>query len=190
MAPARGRWQLPVWDGAVRRTLTARGEVEMLCENCKERDGVVTLTQVKAGGVVQIRLCEKCAAEQGVETSVATPANKPIGDFLQAVQQQSLTMPGDQGACHFCGATTRDFRASGRLGCARCYGAFERSLRELLRRLHGNSRHSGRRYQPPAPELLEQASLVGQLKDRLRRAVESEQFELAAELRDRLRTYE
>ena len=162
----------------------------MLCENCKERDGVVTLTQVKQGAVVQLRLCEKCAAEQGVETSVATATNKPLGDFLQAVQQQSLTMPGDQGTCDFCGATTRDFRASGRLGCARCYAAFERSLRELLRRLHGTPRHSGRRYQPPAPELLEQASLVGQLKERLRRAVDSEQFELAAELRDRLRTYE
>ncbi|GLC27184.1 UvrB/UvrC motif-containing protein [Roseisolibacter agri] len=161
----------------------------MLCENCKERDAVVNLTQVKSGAVTQLHLCEKCAAEQGVETSVASPHSQ-IGDFLQAVQQQSLTVPGDQSSCHFCGATTRDFRSSGRLGCARCYGAFERSLRELLRRLHGNSRHTGRRYEPPAPELLEQASLVGQLKDRLRRAVEAEQFELAAELRDRLRTYE
>jgi protein arginine kinase activator len=190
MARTAGRWQLPVGNGAARRSAIAPGEVEMLCDNCKERDGIVQLTQVKNGTVVQVRLCEKCAAEQGVETSVATPTNKPLGDFLQAVQQQSLTMPGDQGACDFCGATTRDFRASGRLGCARCYGAFERSLRELLRRLHGTPRHTGRRYSPPAPELLEQASLVGQLKERLRRAVDSEQFELAAELRDRLRTYE
>ena len=160
----------------------------MLCENCKERDAVVTVTQVRNGAVTQRPLCQECAQEQGVETSVATKS--PIGDFLQAVHQQSLTVPGDQGTCHFCGATTRDFRASGRLGCARCYGAFERSLRELLRRLHGNSRHVGRRYEPPAPEVIEAASLVGQLKDRLRRAVEAEQFELAAELRDRLRTYE
>ena len=93
-------------------------------------------------------------------------------------------------ACHFCGATGRDFRTSGRLGCARCYGAFERSLRELLRRLHGNSRHAGRRYEPPAVELLERASTIGVLRDRLRRAIDNEQFELAAELRDRLRTYE
>ncbi len=161
----------------------------MLCENCKERDAVMTLTQVRNNSVQQQHLCEKCAAEQGVETSVATPKH-PLGDFLQAVQQQSLTVTGDQGACHFCGATARDFRASGRLGCARCYGAFDRSLRELLRRLHGNSRHTGRRYQAPAPELLEQASLVGQLRDRLRRAVEAEQFELAAELRDRLKAHE
>jgi protein arginine kinase activator len=161
----------------------------MLCENCRERDAVVNLTKVQNNTVTQQRLCEKCASELGVETTVAAPKH-PLGDFLQAVQQQALAQPGDQQQCHFCGATTRDFRASGRLGCAHCYGAFERSLRELLRRLHGNSRHTGRRYDPPAPEMLEQASQVGVLRERLRRAIEAEQFELAAELRDRLRTHE
>ena len=65
--------------------------------------------------------------------------------------------------------------------------ALERSLRELLRRLHNATRHTGRRYVPPAPELVEQAGQVDQLRDRLQRAIEAEQFELAAELRDRLR---
>lgn len=161
----------------------------MLCENCKERDAVVNLTKIKDNTVSQLHLCEKCAAEQGVETSVAAPKH-PLGDFLQAVQQQALTTPGEQGTCHFCGATARDFRASGRLGCARCYGTFERSLRELLRRLHGNSKHAGRRYSAPAPDLMERVNVAGQLKERLRRAVEAEQFELAAELRDRLRAFE
>jgi protein arginine kinase activator len=103
------------------------------------------------------------------------------------VQQKALLGGDDAPACHFCGATTRDFRTSGRLGCARCYTAFERQLRELLRRLHGNSRHAGRRYEPPAIELIERAGSVAQLRERLRRAIDAEQFELAAELRDRLR---
>lgn len=158
----------------------------MVCENCKERDAVVHLTKVKEGAVTQVRLCERCAAEQGVETTVAQP-KAALTDFLQAVHQQAASAPGDQAACHFCGATARDFRQAGRVGCARCYGAFERSLRELLRRLHGSAKHTGRRYAPPAPELVEEAGHVGQLRERLRRAVEAEQFELAAELRDRLR---
>ena len=163
----------------------------MLCENCRENDAVVTLTTITADNAVkQLRLCEKCAAAKGVETSVSPTPKHPLGDFLQAVQQKAAITPGDQGACHFCGATARDFRASGRLGCARCYGAFEKSLRELLRRLHGNSRHAGRRYEAPADEILERASTVGVLRERLRRAIDNEQFELAAELRDRLRTYE
>ena len=158
----------------------------MVCENCKERDAVVHLTKVKEGAVLQVRLCEKCAAEQGVETTVAQP-KAALTDFLQAVHQQAAAAPGDQAACHFCGATARDFRQTGRVGCARCYGAFERSLRELLRRLHGGAKHTGHRYAPPAPELVEEAGHVGQLRERLQRAIEAEQFELAAELRDRLR---
>ena len=161
----------------------------MLCENCRENDAVVNLTTIKDNVVTQQHLCEKCAAAKGVETSVAMPKH-PLGDFLQAVQQQSLTVPGDQGACHFCGATTRDFRASGRLGCAHCYGAFERSLRDLLRRVHGHSVHIGRTYRPPQPEMLERAATLSELRARLQRAIEGEEFELAAALRDQIRGME
>lgn len=159
----------------------------MVCEHCKERDAVVNLTKIKDNAVTHLHLCERCAAEQGVETSVVQPKTTALTDFLQAVNQQAAAVPGDQATCHFCGATARDFRQSGRVGCARCYGAFERSLRELLRRLHGAARHTGRRYVPPAAEVIEQAGHVDQLRDRLQRAIEAEQFELAAELRDRLR---
>ena len=161
----------------------------MICDNCRERDAVVNLTKVKDGTVRQQHLCERCAAEQGVETTVATP-KAALSDFLQAVNQQAVAAPGDQGTCHFCGATARDFRQSGRVGCARCYTAFERSLRELLRRLHGNAKHTGRRYVAPDMAMLEAAGTVGQLRERLRSAIAAEQFELAAELRDRLRTAE
>jgi protein arginine kinase activator len=83
-----------------------------------------------------------------------------------------------------------DFRATGRWGCARCYTNFEASMRDLLRRVHGNHRHVGRSYQVPMSETLERAAVLGELKDRLRRAIESEQFELAADLRDRIRVME
>jgi protein-arginine kinase activator protein McsA len=37
---------------------------------------------------------------------------------------------------------------------------------------------------------LEHSAVLGELKDRLRRAIESEQFEVAAGLRDRIRVME
>jgi protein arginine kinase activator len=164
----------------------------MLCDNCKERDAVVHLTQIVESAVTQLHLCEKCAAEKGVETTVAMPKH-PLGDFLHAVQQQPSTAHSDAVRCTFCSISLRDFRASGRLGCAHCYGAFESSLRELLRRVHGASRHAGHRYEPPQPEAMTQppqATMLGELRDRLRAAIESEQFELAADLRDRIRVLE
>ncbi len=161
----------------------------MLCDTCKERDAVVNLTRIVNNAVTQLHLCEKCAKAQGVETTLAMPQH-PLGDILQAVQQQASVTSGDAAACAFCGATARDFQATGRLGCPHCYDAMERSLRELLRRLHGSSRHVGTQYDVPTAHVLEKPDSVHDLRDRLRRAVETEQFELAAELRDRLRVLE
>lgn len=161
----------------------------MLCDNCKERDAVVHLTRIVDNAVTQLHLCEKCAAAKGVETTLAVPQH-PLGDILQAVQAQAATSSEDAAACAFCGATARDFRATGRLGCPHCYDAMERSLRELLRRLHGSSKHVGIQYDIPVAHVLEKPDSVHDLRDRLRRAVEAEQFELAAELRDRLRVIE
>jgi protein arginine kinase activator len=97
---------------------------------------------------------------------------------------------GEPAQCSFCQATLADFRATGRLGCAHCYETFETSLRDLLRRVHGNSRHIGRRYVAPLPSELPHVSSATELRDRLKRAIEAEQFELAADIRDKLRGIE
>jgi protein arginine kinase activator len=161
----------------------------MLCDNCHERDAVVNLTTIENNAVRQLHLCEQCAAERGVETSVSVTKH-PLGEFLQAVQQQSMPASADAGKCAFCGLTMKDFRATGRMGCARCYSTFEPSMRDLLRRVHGSTRHIGRPYRAPPDEVLEKASVLGELREKLRRAIEQEQFEVAAQLRDRIKVME
>ena len=161
----------------------------MICSQCQERDAVVHLTQIVENAVAQVHLCEKCAAERGIETNVSVPKN-PLGDFLQAAQQQAQQLPGDAARCSYCGTSLRDFRASGRLGCARCYGAFEQSLKDLLRRVHGSATHVGRRYQGADEPALERGATLSELRGRLDDAVRSEEFELAATLRDQIRTLE
>jgi protein arginine kinase activator len=161
----------------------------MLCDQCRERDAVLNLTQIVENAVTQLHLCENCAAARGIETTVSMPKH-PLGDFLQAVQQQALQLPGDTARCANCGTSLRDFRASGRLGCAHCYSAFEQSLRDLLRRVHGSTRHVGRQYEVPNPEALERDAALGDLRERLQHAIESEEFETAASIRDKIRTLE
>lgn len=162
----------------------------MLCDVCREHDASVHLTQVVKGEVTLMHLCPKCAAERGIETTVTTPPKNVLGDFLQAVQQQASASQADAVRCTYCSMTLREFRATGRLGCSRCYATFEQSLRELLRRVHGGAKHVGRRYSPPAPNVLERATTIGELRDRLRRAIENEEFELAASLRDQIKDVE
>jgi len=48
----------------------------------------------------------------------------------------------------------------------------------------------GRSYHPPMSETLERSAVLGELKERLRRAIDNEQFEIAADLRDRIRVME
>jgi protein arginine kinase activator len=160
----------------------------MMCDVCKERESVVKLFTTAGDKQTQQNLCERCAAERGVEVS-GTPKH-PLGDFLQAVQLQLAVAPSESGRCGGCSATLRDFRDTGRLGCPQCYTSFETSLRELLRRVHGNSVHVGHRYAAPESGQPQAVVVLRELREQLRAAIESEDFERAADLRDRIRVLE
>jgi protein arginine kinase activator len=67
---------------------------------------------------------------------------------------------------------------------------FEASLRDLLRRVHGSSRHVGKRYEPPTVLGSTANGELAELRDRLRRAIDAEQFELAARIRDQIKVLE
>jgi protein arginine kinase activator len=169
----------------------------MRCDNCGEREAAIHLTQIVNNSVTTMHLCEQCAAEKGVETGAAV-AKFPLGDFLASLGKGGGKQeePASGLACPACGGTMEDFRQTGRLGCARCYTTFEPQLRDLLRRLHGSTQHVGERYAAPAAEGAAGAAgaapdtRVSVLKERLRRAVEAEDFELAAQLRDQLKVLE
>jgi protein arginine kinase activator len=164
----------------------------MQCDHCGERPAAIHLTQIVNNAVTQVHLCETCAAEKGVHTS-ASIAKFPLSDFLATLGKATpKTEAGGEAAepCSFCGATLADFRETGRLGCPHCYATFEHHLRDLLRRLHGSSQHVGEVYLPPGGGARDARHTLVDLRDQLRRAVEAENFELAAELRDRIRVLE
>ena len=161
----------------------------MLCDNCRERDAVIQVTQVTEPPVKQLNLCEKCAAERGIETQLSVP-KQPLTDFILNLQQKAGPTEADSVRCSFCQASLRDFKNTGRLGCAYCYGAFEVSLRDILRKVHGNSKHEGKPYVAPIGPLDEGATVIAELRDRLKRAIDQEHFEEAARLRDQIKVIE
>ena len=166
----------------------------MPCDVCGERPAVIHLTQIVNSQVTKQHLCEVCAKAKGIQTDQAAD-QLPLADFLASlggIGEALPTAPAEQGACGACGATLEDFRESGRLGCPICYTTFEESLRTLLRRIHGASRHIGRTYEAPGatPEPTTANERLATLRDALRRAIDAENFERAAELRDRLRAVE
>jgi len=169
----------------------------MQCDNCHQRTAAIHLTQIEGNSVTTVHLCEECAAEKGVQTQ-ASAAKLPLSGFLASVGKgaaAALPPVDSQVTCDFCGAGLQDFRETGRLGCAHCYETFGPHLRELLRRIHGASQHVGEVYLPAneagaGQRTRDQDQLLAELKSQLKRAVDVENFELAAELRDRIRGLE
>lgn len=163
--------------------------MSMQCENCGERPAEIHLTQIVDNQVSTSHLCNECAASKGIQTS-ASVAKFPLSDFLASMGEAGKSVSTDEAACTTCGATLEDFRKSGRLGCPDCYGSFGLQLRDLLRRLHGSTRHVGEVYLSPSVEEADRDQYLEELREQLERAVGAENFELAAELRDRIKAFE
>jgi protein arginine kinase activator len=163
----------------------------MSCDQCREREAVIQLTQIVNDQVTTLHLCEKCAAEKGVD-SPGAHAKTPLGTLIGAMGKspEQAPAPRSSDVCTRCGGTFQDFRETGRLGCPDCYRSFETPLRDLLRRLHGSTHHLGERYAEREPAAAVVDHEQADLREQLRLAVETENFELAAELRDRLRVLE
>ena len=162
----------------------------MLCDNCSSADAVIHLTQIVNNQMSVCHLCEKCAAAKGLEAN-DPPTNFPLTDFLaQMGGEEEPESTSEAGRCGFCGLAFSDFRDTGRLGCPHCWATFEAHLRGLLRRIHGGTSHVGKVYLPPDPTVSEREKRLEGLRRRLQRAVESEDFERAAELRDEIRALE
>jgi protein arginine kinase activator len=148
----------------------------------------VHLTQVENNEMRVLHLCEECAAERGVELET-TKANAPLADFLAQIGKGVAEGP-TTGRCPSCGMTATHLRQTGRLGCAVCYTHYDEHLRSLLRRLHGGTKHVGKIVLPSDPAESERTARILSLRRSLQKAVDAEDFEFAASLRDQLRQME
>jgi protein arginine kinase activator len=157
----------------------------MKCQNCGERTANVHLTQIVDNEMTTVHLCEPCAAEKGVDTG-PSPGNAPLSDFLAQMGREAESQ-GDEARCETCGLSLARFKRVGRLGCADCYRSFEQHLRKLFRSLHGNTQHVGKVYLPSDPTEADRTARIASLRRRLQQAVEAEDFERAAQLRDEIR---
>ena len=153
-----------------------------------ESPASVHLTQVVDNKISIQFLCESCAEAKGI-------GQKPdwgVSDFLAKLSEPGSS-PGPaepSEPCSSCNLTFDRFREHGRLGCPDCYTSFESSLRRLLKRIHGATRHVGKVYLPPDAGDAEVGRRLDGLRRRLQHAVEVEDFERAAVLRDQIRELE
>ncbi|MDI6709779.1 MAG: UvrB/UvrC motif-containing protein [Thermoanaerobacterales bacterium] len=164
----------------------------MECEKCHKRPATVHYTEVVNGKKREMHLCATCAEEEGIGSFKITTHpfkfENLFGDLLGAELPRAAG-EARENACRRCGLTERQFARLGRFGCSGCYDAFEPHLDALLRRVQGHLRHTGKvpaRGQHKARRQRE----IDRLRRELQEAVQREEFERAAELRDKIRELE
>jgi protein arginine kinase activator len=142
----------------------------MRCEHCSQ-PATLKLTEIVAGEKRRVALCADCARSRGV---LVNPAQTVEPDIPESPHHFAVTAK-----CPRCQTSLATIRRKGRVGCPQCYSSFRPQLRNLLRRVHGEAEHRGRRPDGVWPPL-------HQLRGELLEAIECEDFERAALLRDRL----
>jgi protein arginine kinase activator len=163
----------------------------MLCQICGKNQATVHFTEIHDNKMSEIHVCERCAEERGLQ---AAPPKQKF-DLTEKIAElaDSLTSTEEERVGHVrcprCGLLYSAFKETGRLGCAECYQAFQFQLRPLLRRIHGDTRHKGK---TPARdgEGVSRSRQMQRLHDEMQRAVDREEFERAAEIRDEIKTLE
>jgi len=159
----------------------------MQCSVCKEKPATVFLTHIENDKMHKVNLCEDCAKKKGVDnptTFSLEDADLLLG--LGAAQEVAQTAGGADLKCPRCGFSQADFKKTGRLGCPECYQVFAEGLAGLLKTMHKGTRHTGK-----TPEALRSSRDATErlklLNKKLAKAIESEDFELAAKVRDELK---
>jgi protein arginine kinase activator len=166
----------------------------MLCHDCQEKEAEVHLTAIEAEEMRSVHLCVGCANQRGISAEAAETVtdSPPLADFLAQLGSSGpqTPIPDSLEPCPFCGISAADFRKAGRVGCSQCYVQFEAQLRGLLRRIHGSSHHAGKLYISEGSDITDRLGQISSMRRRLKRAIETEDFETAAELRDRIHDME
>ena len=159
----------------------------MKCERCG-RPATTHIHTVINGLVVEKHLCGYCESMIQLNNF----GNLGVMNLLASVfSDESLNAKNDitEKRCRGCGSLYSDIASKGLLGCDKCYETFYKQLFPTLKRIHGNTRHFGKIPLNASPRLasVPDASV---LKINLKKAVEEENYELAAKLRDQIRALE
>ena len=158
------------------------------CKRCS-KPATLHITEVHSGNAVAIHLCEVCAREYMDEDGDSV-GDDPAAEL--AAKLEALVSGNDDEAqirCTECGISFGEFREQGRLGCPNCYEDFRDELMPLLENIHEEATHKGKRPVRSPGQTEDQYRLI-QLRTEQREAIEREDYEAAARLRDEIATLE
>jgi protein arginine kinase activator len=161
--------------------------MSLVCQRCKEAKATVHITDT-VPDKRERHLCEDCAEKEGVIIKQHPHTTSEI--LQQFIKHKTGLGAGDDLTCPKCGMTFREFQLKGQLGCPHDYEAFKQALLPLIERAHeGATHHVGKIPQSADEKLHQQVGLL-RLRHELQEAVDQENYERAARVRDQIQTLE
>ena len=169
----------------------------MLCQNCNKNEATIHVQQVINGKVTSIHLCAVCAAKKAAADPDFQSFNlaEMIFDFAGKIAGQNTgkkeEAPQNAPRCSVCGWDLESYRKTGYLGCPECYKSFENILHEILKTMHHADVHKGKIPLNSPDERPERTRTllrreIEDLREKLNLAVQKEEYEEAAQIRDRI----
>lgn len=167
----------------------------MLCDRCHMRDAKILYTEIINGVKKEQHLCEECATEY-TSFQMEKPllnGDLTLGDLLSTIlggySEDAKVTSANPVTCSNCGTTYDEFLKIGRFGCCKCYESFDvdGQLGRTLNSIHGAKIHTGKRpmgYISSGTDKGKEISEIEKLSIKLQEAIEKEEFEEAARLRD------
>ncbi|QSX07915.1 UvrB/UvrC motif-containing protein [Alkalibacter rhizosphaerae] len=159
--------------------------IEVLCDNCKERQATIHITKIINGQKKEHHLCDQCTSldKLGKEAFDYTGFISDVAN--DGKRNPSKEQPGER-TCSRCGMTYEFFRKHGKFGCGECYDAFEPMIVPMIRRMHGKDRHIGKVIKN-GDRMFQRKRELEVLQAKLDEAVEKEEYEMAAQYRDQIK---
>jgi len=161
----------------------------MLCDICGKKKATVHLTEIVDDQMNEMHLCEDCAREKSVQME----QQFGLADLLAGLSDFGKQVKDSEKVklkCPNCSLTYDEFRKLGRLGCSECYESFRGHLANLLKKIHGSNRYLGKTPAVVSGAQKEKVENIHDLREKLQYAIDVEDFEKAAELRDKIRSLE
>lgn len=167
-----------------------------MCQICGKKSATTHVKTIVNGKLTQYHLCSDCAAKQGFG-GLMSGWNLSFGNLLSGLMGGERA---DSGVlrCEKCGTSFEEIAKTGKIGCAECYNTFRRQLLPVIQRIHGTAVHKGKTPGSSAMRIVEtpsqivavQSTELEEKKRLLKKAVEEQEFERAAELRDEIKEME
>ena len=171
----------------------------MLCDRCKKNVATFHKSIYINGKGYETNLCEECASAMGqndisldadfgfgldVENEFKNLERELFNDFFEDnFFAPTMLLEKNMKKCPECGSSFNDFLRRGKLGCSKCYDAFQEEIRDMLENMDNPTDFNldvGSELKKTEPSELDK------LTDEFNKAIADERYEDAGELKKKI----